>query len=111
AVIARFWNAGQSCLAVKRLYVFDEVYDDVVDGLVKELERYECGPGWTKPEKPMLRMGPVHTDAGRQELLEQLEDAVDRGARILTGGGPPEGVDKGWFFRPTLVEGAPHDSR
>jgi len=111
AVIARFWNAGQSCLAAKRLYVFDEVYDAVVGGLAKELERYECGTGWTRPEKPRLRMGPVHTKGGQRELAEQLEDAVSKGARVLVGGGPPEGVDKGFFFRPTLVEGAPHDSR
>jgi succinate-semialdehyde dehydrogenase/glutarate-semialdehyde dehydrogenase len=111
AVIARFWNAGQSCLAAKRLYVFDEIYDELVGGLATELERYECGPGWTKPEKPKLRMGPVHTEGGRQELVEQLEDAVSRGARVLVGGGPPPDADKGYFFRPTLVEGAPHDSR
>ena len=56
-------------------------------------------------------MGPLHTEAGRQELLDQLEDAVGRGATVLTGGEVPSGVDKGWFLRPTLVEGAPHDSR
>ena len=111
AVIARFWNAGQSCLAAKRLYVFDEIYDEVVGGIVKELERYDCGTGWTKPEKPKLRMGPVHTRRGQDELAAQLEDAVAGGARVLIGGGPPSGADKGHFFQPTLVEGAPHDSR
>jgi len=111
AVIARFWNAGQSCLAAKRLYVFDEIYDELVGGLAKELERYECGTGWTKPEKPKLRMGPVHTKRGQEELAEQLEDAVSRGATVLVGGGPPSHTEKGYFFQPTLVEGAPHDSR
>jgi succinate-semialdehyde dehydrogenase/glutarate-semialdehyde dehydrogenase len=111
AVIARFWNAGQSCLAAKRLYVFDEIYDEVVGGIVKELERYDCGPGWTKPEKPKLRMGPVHTRRGQDELAAQLEDAVAGGAQVLIGGGAPSGADKGYFFQPTLVEGAPHDSR
>jgi succinate-semialdehyde dehydrogenase/glutarate-semialdehyde dehydrogenase len=111
AVIARFWNAGQSCLAAKRLYVFDEIYDEFVGGLAKELERYECGTGWTKPEKPKLRMGPVHTEGGQRELAEQLDDAVSRGASVLVGGGPPATADKGYFFQPTLVEGAPHDSR
>ena len=111
AVIARFWNAGQSCLAAKRLYVFDEIYDELVGGLAKELERYECGTGWTKPEKPKLRMGPVHTKRGQEELAEQLEDAVSRGATVLVGGGPPSHTEKGYFFQPTLVENAPHDSR
>jgi len=111
AVIGRFWNAGQSCLAVKRLYVFDEVYDELVEGLIKELERYECGTGWSRPEKPKLRIGPVHSGRGRDELATQLEDAVARGARVLIGGGPPEEQERGYYFRPTLVEGAPHDSR
>jgi succinate-semialdehyde dehydrogenase / glutarate-semialdehyde dehydrogenase len=111
AVIGRFWNAGQSCLAVKRLYVFDEVYDEFAEGLIKELERYECGTGWTRPEKPKLRIGPVHTAAGRDTLAEQLEDAVSRGAKVLVGGGPPADQGKGFFFRATLVEGAPHNSR
>jgi succinate-semialdehyde dehydrogenase/glutarate-semialdehyde dehydrogenase len=110
AVIGRFWNAGQSCLAVKRLYVFDEIYDELVGGLAAELERYECGTGWTKPEKPKLRMGPVHTKRGQEELVGQLDDAVSRGAKVLAGGGPPS-AESGYFFQPTLVEGAPHDSR
>jgi succinate-semialdehyde dehydrogenase/glutarate-semialdehyde dehydrogenase len=109
AVIGRFWNAGQSCLAVKRLYVFDEVYDELVEGLVKELGRYECGTGWTRPEKPKIRMGPVHTAGGRDQLAAQLEDATARGARVLAGGEPQPGP--GHYFQPTLVEGAPHDSR
>jgi succinate-semialdehyde dehydrogenase/glutarate-semialdehyde dehydrogenase len=111
AVIARFWNAGQSCLAAKRLYVFDEIYDELVAALKSELERYECGEGWTRPEKPKLRMGPVHTKRGRDELAEQLEDAVSRGAKVLHGGGPPSNRDSGFYFEPTLVENAPHDSR
>jgi succinate-semialdehyde dehydrogenase/glutarate-semialdehyde dehydrogenase len=111
AVIGRYWNAGQACLAAKRLYVFDEVYDDFMSGLVTEVSRYECGTGWTKPEKPKLRMGPIHTRQGRDTLAEQLDDAVGRGAKVLVGGGAPGDVDKGWFCQPTLVEDAPHDSR
>jgi acyl-CoA reductase-like NAD-dependent aldehyde dehydrogenase len=111
AVIARFWNAGQSCLAAKRLYVFDEIYDEFVGGLAGEIARYECGTGWTKAEKPKLRMGPVHTAGGRQELTEQLDDALSRGANVVVGGGPPSEPGDGYFFEPTLVENAPHDSR
>ena len=56
-------------------------------------------------------MGPVHTRQGRDELAEQLEDAVSRGATVVHGGGPPSDRDKGFYFEPTLVENAPHDSR
>jgi acyl-CoA reductase-like NAD-dependent aldehyde dehydrogenase len=87
AVIGRFWNAGQSCLAAKRLYLFAEIYDEFVAALKTELERYECGEGWTRPEKPKLRMGPVHTGSGRDELVAQVEDAVSRGATVATAAG------------------------
>jgi succinate-semialdehyde dehydrogenase / glutarate-semialdehyde dehydrogenase len=111
AVIGRYWNAGQACLAAKRLYVFDEVYDEFMEALVAEVSRYECGTGWTKPDKPKLRMGPIHTKHGRDTLAGQLEDATTRGAKVLVGGGAPDDVGKGWFYQPTIVEGAPHDSR
>ena len=111
AVIGRFWNAGQSCLAAKRLFVFREVYDSFVDLLRAEVERYECGEGWTKPEKPKIRFGPVHTAGARDRLAEQLADATGRGGSVLVGGGPPEDRDRGYYFRPTLVADAPDDSR
>jgi succinate-semialdehyde dehydrogenase/glutarate-semialdehyde dehydrogenase len=111
AVIARYWNAGQACLAAKRLYLFDEIYDEFLQGLVDEVSRYECGEGWTRPEKPKLRMGPIHTSSGRDTLAAQLDDAVSRGAKVVLGGGAPSGRDKGWYFEPTIVENAPHDSR
>jgi succinate-semialdehyde dehydrogenase / glutarate-semialdehyde dehydrogenase len=111
AVIGRYWNAGQACLAAKRLYVFDAVYDEFMQGLVDEVSRYECGSGWTRPEKPKLRMGPIHTSQGRDELAAQLADATSGGAKVVLGGGAPDGADKGWFFAPTIVENAPHDSR
>ena len=108
AVIARFWNAGQSCLAAKRLYVFGEIYDDSSGVSRASSSGYECGEGWTRPEKPKLRMGPVHTERGRDELADQLEDAMSRGARILHGGGAPSYRDKGFYFEATLVENVLH---
>jgi acyl-CoA reductase-like NAD-dependent aldehyde dehydrogenase len=110
-LIGRFWNAGQSCLAGKRVYVFEEVYDACVEQLLAELERYEPGAGWVKAEKPKIRMGPVHTAGQRETLLAQVEDSRRRGGDVLFGGGAPEGSGKGYFMLPTLVAGAPDDSR
>ena len=81
AMVGRFWNAGQACLAVKRLYIFDKVYDEFVDALVGKVSRYEVGDGMTKAEKPKIRMGPLHTAAQRDEIEAQVKDAVDRGAK------------------------------
>src|SRR5690348_2047227 len=93
-IIGRYWNAGQACLGCKRVYVHDAVHDDFVSQLVERVKRYEPGDGTIKAEKPRLRMGPIHTRAGRDELLAQIEDS---GGELLTGGGTG-GHDKGHFL-------------
>ena len=107
--IARYWNCGQGCLATKRLFVYDEVYDEFVSQMADAVRRYEPGEGWTKAEKPRLRIGPLHTEKGRQEVLDQLQDAVDGGGELVVGGDVPR--DKGWFMNPAVITEPPADSR
>ena len=107
--IGRFFNAGQACLAAKRVYVFEEVYDEFMESLVKRVSRYELGDGMTKAERPKVRMGPLNTARQRDELAGQLEEAVDKGAGVAYEG--ETNGDKGFFFAPTVIENAPHDSR
>ena len=113
AMIGRFWNAGQACLAVKRLYLFDEIYDEFVDALVSKVKRYEPGDGLSRAEKPKIRMGPLHTAGQRQEVLDQIADAVAKGAEVLVGGDVPEGegLDSGTYLNPALLVNAPEDSK
>src|SRR5260370_4503074 len=58
-------------------------------------------------------MGPMHTETQRAEVEAQVKDAVDRGAKILFGGGRPRGADydKGWFIEPTILENVPDGAR
>jgi acyl-CoA reductase-like NAD-dependent aldehyde dehydrogenase len=107
--IGRFFNAGQACLAAKRVYVFDEIYDEFMEGLTKRVSRYELGDGMEKAEKPKIRMGPLNAARHRDVLADQLQDAVERGAKVAVGGNGHDG--KGYFFEPTVIEDAPHDSR
>jgi succinate-semialdehyde dehydrogenase/glutarate-semialdehyde dehydrogenase len=107
--IGRFFNAGQACLAAKRVYVFEEIYDEFMESLTKRVSRYELGDGMEKAEKPKIRMGPLNAARHRDELADQLQDAVDGGAKVAVGGGTGNG--KGFFFEPTVIENAPHDSR
>ena len=111
AMIGRFWNAGQACLAVKRLYLFEEVYDEFLEQLVGKVGRYEPGDGMEKADKPRIRMGPLHTAYQREEIEEQLKDAVDNGAKVLVGGKRPEGHEQGYFFEPAVVENVAEDSK
>jgi acyl-CoA reductase-like NAD-dependent aldehyde dehydrogenase len=107
--IGRFFNAGQACLAAKRVYVFEEVYDEFMESLTKRVARYELGDGLEKAEKPKIRMGPLNAARHRDELADQLQDAVDGGAKVAIGGGTGNG--EGFFFEPTVIEDAPHESR
>ncbi|MFQ5676095.1 MAG: aldehyde dehydrogenase family protein, partial [bacterium] len=113
AMIGRYWNAGQACLAVKRLYLFEEIYDDFMAKLTEKVGRYEPGDGMEKAEKPRIRMGPLHSAFQREEIEGQLKDAIDKGAKVLVGGKRPEGngFDKGHFFEPALVENVSEDSK
>src|SRR3954449_6214890 len=109
-IIGRYWNAGQACLGCKRVFVHDSVYDDFVGQLVDRVGRYEPGDGTVKAEKPKLRMGPIHTRAGRDELVAQIEDGVAHGGELLIGGGTG-GHDKGFFLEPAVVAEPGDESR
>ena len=112
-VVGRYWNAGQQCLAVKRLYVFEEVYDKFIQALTEKVGNYRVGDGTTKPDKPFIRMGPLHTASQREEIESQLAEAVAKGAKVLVGGGRPAeaALANGFYFEPALVIDAPEDSR
>jgi succinate-semialdehyde dehydrogenase / glutarate-semialdehyde dehydrogenase len=101
-IIGRYWNAGQACLGCKRVFVHDSVFDAFVGQLVERVGRYEPGDGTVKAEKPKLRMGPIHTRAGRDELLEQIESGVSSGGELLIGGGTGSS-EKGWFLEPAVI--------
>ena len=107
AAIGRFYNCGQLCIALKRLYIFESVADQVIEAMVRRLKKMKVGVGTEKD----TRMGPLHTDAQRKEVQSQVEDAVERGGKLLAGGKQMSGFQTPNFFEPTLVEGAPHDSR
>jgi succinate-semialdehyde dehydrogenase/glutarate-semialdehyde dehydrogenase len=112
-VVGRYWNAGQQCLAIKRLYVFEDVYDAVVEGLLERVGNYRLGDGATRPEKPFIRMGPLHTAGQREEVEGQLADALARGAKVLTGGRRPDdpALRDGHYFEPAVVVDVPEESR
>src|SRR4051794_7670159 len=109
-IIGRYWNAGQACLGCKRVFVHDSVYDAFVSQLVDRVGRYEPGDGTVKAEKPKLRMGPIHTRAARDELVEQIEDGVAHGGEVLVGGGTG-GHEKGFFLEPAVVAEPGPESR
>jgi succinate-semialdehyde dehydrogenase/glutarate-semialdehyde dehydrogenase len=109
ASVGRFFNCGQACLAVKRLYLFDKIADTFVAKLIEKVKRLRIGNGI----KPDTLLGPLHTKAQREEIEELVDDAVKRGAKIAYGGKRPEGGEyaSGYFLLPTLLTDVDPDSR
>jgi acyl-CoA reductase-like NAD-dependent aldehyde dehydrogenase len=109
ASVGRFFNCGQACLAVKRLYLFDNIYERFVSALVSKVARLRLGNGL----EPGVIVGPLHTEAQRTEIEDQVGDALDRGAKVLIGGKRPEddAFRKGYFYMPTLLENVDENSR
>jgi len=111
ASTGRFFNCGQACLAVKRLFVFDAVADEVVDRLTARAARLKVGPG----DAQGTQLGPLHSARGRELVEAQVADAVEGGAKVLHGGDRPQGrdrgLDQGFYLTPTLLLEPAPDSR
>lgn len=109
ASMGRFFNCGQACLAIKRVYADDVVAERVAEGLARKAAKLVVGPGTAKG----TQIGPMHSSDGRELIAAQLADAVASGGEVLAGGGVPEGdaYDGGWFHEPTVVYEPSHESR
>jgi succinate-semialdehyde dehydrogenase/glutarate-semialdehyde dehydrogenase len=109
ASVGRFFNCGQACLAIKRLYLFEKIADEFIEKLVAKVRKIRIGNGLS----PSTVLGPLHTAQQREEVEEQVADAVARGGKVLCGGARPEGeeFEKGFFYLPTLVADVDHSAR
>ncbi len=109
ASVGRFFNCGQACLAVKRLYLFDKIADVFIEKLVEKAKKLRIGNGL----KTESLMGPLHTADQRKEVEEQVADAVKRGAKVLYGAQRPKGddYDKGFYLQPALLANVDPASR
>jgi acyl-CoA reductase-like NAD-dependent aldehyde dehydrogenase len=109
ASVGRFFNCGQACLAVKRLYLHETIADEFVEKLLVKVERLKVGPGTADG----TTIGPLHSEDQRATIKDQVESALAQGGELLAGGRRPDGDEfaNGWFYEPTLVLEPPHDSK
>ena len=109
ASVGRFFNCGQACLAIKRIFVFERVFNEFTDKLVAKVNKLTVGPGTA----PGIRLGPLHTAGQRAEVEAQVQDALERGATLLTGGQRPQGeqYEPGNFYLPTVLTGVEPEAK
>ena len=97
-----FYNNGQSCCSVERIYVHEKVYDQYVDEFVKEVKGYKLGA----PNEDGVYIGPLTRKPQLEFVESQVKDAEAKGAKVLTGG--KRSGNKGYYFEPTVLTGVNH---
>jgi acyl-CoA reductase-like NAD-dependent aldehyde dehydrogenase len=102
---AAFLNAGQVCTSAERFYVMDDVYDDYLQEFVDYTGSLRLGD----PLDADTDVGPMVSASQRQKVRDQVEAAVAAGAEVVVGG-DTAGQDRGHFFSPAVVTGAPAET-
>src|SRR5262249_30841165 len=99
-----FYNTGQSCCAIERVYVEAPIYSKFVEAAVELVKKYRLGD----PLRPETTIGPMAQPNAINVLSAQVEDAVRKSARLLVGGKATTADGRGRFFEPTIVAETDH---
>ncbi|MBC2734748.1 MAG: NAD-dependent succinate-semialdehyde dehydrogenase [Desulfobacteraceae bacterium] len=97
AMISKYRNSGQTCVCANRIFVQDGIYDTFVKKLVAEVEKLKVGIGL----EPGVQQGPLIDEAAVVKVSGHIDDALSRGAKLLTGG--KAHALGGTFFQPTVL--------
>ncbi len=95
ALVSKYRHNGQTCVCVNRILVQDTVYDEFAEKFTKAVQGLKTGDVLDKS----VQVGPLINEKGLQKVKEHIRDAVEKGARITTGGKEIEGL----FFQPTVL--------
>lgn len=103
-LMAKFRNTGQSCIAANRIYVQRSIYPKFLEAFTARVQTLKVGDGM----EPGVEIGPLIDQQAIEKAAKHVEDALRRGARLLTGG---QRVDRpGFFFEPTVLADVAHDA-
>ncbi|MGW0246122.1 aldehyde dehydrogenase [Nocardia goodfellowii] len=91
-------NSGQGCVAQTRILAPRSRYDEILNALVEHVRTMKVGD----PTDPSVQLGPLISEAQRERVEGYIAKGKEEGARLVLGGGRPEGVDRGWFVEPTI---------
>lgn len=102
---AAFANCGQVCTNIKRVYVAERLYDDVVEALAEEARSVRVGDGLDE----RTQLGPLNNRPQLERVTDLVDDAISHGARAVVGGAARGGG--GYFFEPTILDNARDGTR
>jgi len=105
ALIAKMRNIGEACTAANRIYVAESIAQEFTERLAERMSKLRVGRG----TEDGVDVGPLVNEEQRGKVEELVNDAVQRGARPVIGGGRLDG--RGYFFEPTVLTDVPDDAR
>ncbi|NVK36928.1 MAG: aldehyde dehydrogenase [Gammaproteobacteria bacterium] len=98
SVCAAFHLSGQICTSAERFFVHEDIHDEFVARFVEATRALRIGNGLGQSE-----MGPLVSEAARAKVQRLIGNAIEKGAKVATGGKIPKGLDTGWFYEPTIL--------
>src|SRR6185369_9949704 len=101
AMIAKMRNMGEACTSANRFYVHEKVHDEFAKKLAAKMAALKVGNGLDDG----VTVGPLVNADAKKKVIELVEDAVGKGAKVLTGGKSPDGP--GHFYPPTVLDAVP----
>lgn len=102
---AAFLNTGQVCTSTERVYVPQQMVAPFAEAMVDYAQGLRIGPG----QAATTDLGPMAVDRYRDKVEAHITDAMNRGAKVLTGGKRPSSFDRGFYFQPTVLTNVNHD--
>jgi betaine-aldehyde dehydrogenase len=98
-------NTGQVCTSTERVYIHESLFPQFTEELADFVSSLRLGNGLDLNTD----IGPMIRDKFRQKVVGQVDNAIQSGANILTGGKPPDGFESGFFYQPTVIVNVNHD--
>jgi succinate-semialdehyde dehydrogenase/glutarate-semialdehyde dehydrogenase len=105
AMIAKMRNMGEACTAANRFYVHEKVHDEFAKKLTAKMGALKMGNGLDEG----VALGPLVNAEGRDKVIELVDDAIAKGAKLLTGGKKPDGA--GYFYPATVLTNVPDGAK
>ncbi|MED4649390.1 succinate-semialdehyde dehydrogenase [Bacillus inaquosorum] len=100
AMVSKYRNAGQTCVCANRLFVHESIKDEFAAKLSEQVSKLKVGNGLEEG----VNVGPIINKRGFEKIISQIDDAVEKGAKVLAGGTYDRNDDKGCYFvNPTVL--------
>lgn len=99
--LVKFLNTGQACISPNRIFVHADIVEPFLEELTRKVAAMKSGSGFD----PGVRIGPLVNETALEKVDRQVQEAIKKGARLVTGGErlTENGLDKGCFYAPTIL--------